>query len=161
MNKKSKLSQLMVGIASLTLSAGVLAGSSVNRVSDPFSDVADGATEFFNAGWDTSMDTSMDLAEGGMGGWKTDHMYAPDYKVVDSVDHRVEYLDGVDKGYRVSNDGALKKLDCRKGDTITDLHSQRSGVITGVKRHGTMDVTTSNGNNVRYQYVVYKVKPVK
>lgn len=142
----------MVGVASLTLSAGVWAGSSMNRVTDPVTDFFDGVTETVTtsvSGWDTP-------------DWKVDRMYEPDYMVVDHVDHRVEYLDGVDKGRMVSDEGNLRhRDDCMKGDRITNLHTNKSGIITGVKRQGTMDVMKASGENVRYQYVVFKVKPAQ
>jgi hypothetical protein len=151
MNKQLKLSKLMVTVASLALSAGVWAGSSLDRVTDPFTDFADGV----NDTWTTS------TTDWNMPDWKMDGMYTPDYMVVDKVDHRVEYLDGVDKGRIVSDEGNIRHHKCMKGDTITDLRTQRSGIITGVKSKGTMDVMKDSGHNVRYQYVIFKVKPVK
>jgi hypothetical protein len=132
--------KMMVGAASLMLSAGVWAGTSDTW--DPLGDLTEATTD-----WDTP-------------DWKMDRMYEPDYMVVDKVDHRVEYLDRVDNGHVVPNDGQLKRMECMKGDTITDLHTKKSGIITGVKRHGTMDVMTHDGKNVRYQYVIFKVKPL-
>ncbi|MCH9717978.1 MAG: hypothetical protein K0U24_06375 [Gammaproteobacteria bacterium] len=152
MSKILSLSKLMVGVASLTLSAGVWAGSSMNRVTDSVNDFFGGVTDTVTtsvSGWDTP-------------NWKVNRMYEPDYMVVDQVDHRVEYLDGVDKGQVVSDEGNLiHRDDCMKGDIITNLHTNKSGIITGVKRQGTMDVMKASGENVRYQYVVFKVKPAQ
>jgi hypothetical protein len=151
MNKKLKLSTLMAAVASLTLSAGVWAGSSLNRATDPFTDFVDGVNDTF-----TTTTSDWDAPD-----WRMERVYAPDYKVVDQVDHRVEYLDGVDKGRMASDEGNTRHLDCMKGDKITDLRTDRSGIITGIKREGTMDVMKDSGHNVRYQYVIFKVKPVK
>ena len=75
---------------------------------------------------------------------------------------KIKYLDGVDKGHKVSDQGnVIYKKDCMKGDTITNLQTKRSGVIKGVKDQGTMDVVTPSGKTVRYQYVIFKVQPVK
>ncbi len=156
MNKQLKRSKIMVGITSLALSAGVFAGTSGDWMMDPVGDFIDGTTEMMNTSahdWDNHWDRH---------DWRMRDMYEPDYMVVDKDTHHVTYLDGVDKGTEVSSEGNLPYRDgCRKGDMITDLHTKRTGIITGVKRHGTMDVMKHNGKNVRYQYVIYKVKPVK
>lgn len=89
-----------------------------------------------------------------------DDMYQPDYMVTDMDTHRVDYWDGVDKGHEVADDGAMHRYDCVKGDKLTNLHTNKSGIITGVKKQGTMDVMTKSGKTVRYQYVIFKVKPL-
>jgi hypothetical protein len=151
MNKQLQLSKLMLALASLTLSAGVWAGSFLNHTADSFTNNVNGLTETVITStndWDTP-------------DWKMNRLYTPDYMVVDKVDQRVKYLDGVDNGRMVSDEGNLRHLDCMKGDEITDLRTNRSGIITGIKREGTMDVMKDSGHNVRYQYVIFKVIPVK
>ena len=101
--------------------------------------------------------------------WATSHdhlswdgKHEADYMVTDSMDHTVKFLDGIDKGHHVSDEGAMHhKMDCMKGDKITNLHTNKSGIIKGVKHQGTVDVMTPDGKTVRYQYVTFKVKPVK
>ena len=146
MSKVSKLSKLMMGVASLTLSAGVWAGSSMDPVMDPLNDLWDGTTHV----------VTMPL-----GDWRMDPMNEPDYRIVDQADH-VRYLDRVEGGHAVSAEGnKMYSDDCLKGEVLTDLKTNRSGMITGVKNQGTMEVTTDEGNTVRYQYVNFKVAPVK
>jgi len=89
-------------------------------------------------------------------------MKDPDYMVTDSINHTVKWLDGVDQGVPVADDGLVKHpLDCMEGDTITNLHTHKSGIIKGIKHHGTMDVVMPSGKTVRYEYVTFKVKPIK
>ncbi len=146
MNKKFKLSKLMVGVASLTLSAGVFAGSSGGWDSDPWTDWVDGTAQVVSAPFT---------------GWTMDRMNHADYMLEDKMDHSIDYLDGVDPGYPVSSDGNLKyDIDCVRGDKLTNLHTKKSGIIKDIKRQGTMDVMTHDGKTVRYQYVTFTVKPL-
>ncbi len=143
MNSTSILSKLMMGMASLTLSAGVWASSSMNTMMEPVTTTTQMTADSV---WNWGMDNPMD----------------PEYLVTDKDNHKVKYLDGVDKGTKVSDQGnMMHKKDCMKGDTITNLKTKHSGVIKGVKDRGTMDVMTDSGKTVRYQYVIYKVTPVK
>lgn len=149
MSNMFNLSKVMMGIASLTLSAGVCAGSVLKPVMDPIEDVVN----WFGA---TTQAVVSPVA-----GWGMDDGNKPDYMVHDKDTHHVEFLDGVDKGHMVFDDGTMMyKHKCRKGDKITNLHTNRSGIIKGVKDHGTMDVMMPNGKTVRYQYVNYKIKPL-
>ena len=132
---KISLSHIMLGLASLTLSSSIWALGMNN----------------WNEQWDNVWGTAT-----------MDNMYDPDYRVVDKTTHAVEYLDGVEQGKAVPDAGAMKhQYDGLVGDEITDLRTQRSGIITGVKEQGTMDVMTASGKTVRYQYVTFSVKPVK
>ena len=143
MNSTSILSKLLLGMASLTLSTGMWAYSPVNTVTEPVTKTTQVATDSV---WDWGMDNPMD----------------PEYLVTDKDNNKIKYLDGVDKGQMVSDQGARHyNKDCMKGDTITNLQTKRSGVIKGVKDQGTMDVVAPSGKTVRYQYIIYKVKPVK
>jgi len=140
------LSKVMLGVASVTLSAGVWAGSTLDPVTDPLTD------------W---FDATAQAVVAPVAGWGMDDGNEPEYMVQDRDTRQVQFLDGVDKGRMVSDDGnMLYKHDCMKGDKITNLKTNRSGIIKGVKDHGTMDVTTPDGNTVRYQYVNFKVKPL-
>ena len=68
-------------------------------------------------------------------------------------------MDGLKTGRKVCSKGNMKiDHNMYKGDKITDLTTQRSGMITGIKHHGTMDVMGDNGKITRYQYVTFKVK---
>ena len=146
-----KLSKVMLGIASLTLSAGVWANSSLDRVTDP-------VTDLFGT---TAQTVTMPESDWKMEGWKMDGMMEPDYVVTDKSDHKVKYLDGIENGRVVSDEGnRIHSKDCLKGDKITNLKTQKSGIIKGVKDQGTMEVTMPNGKTVRYQYVTFKVKPL-
>lgn len=144
------LSKVMLGVASLTLSAGVWAGSTLDPVTDPLAE------------WTNWVGTTTTKVVSPVAGWGMEDGNKPDYMVRDKETHDVKFLDGVDKGHRVSHDGnMLYKHECMKGDKITNLHTNRSGIITGVKDHGTMDVMNKDGKVVRYQYVNFKIKPLK
>ena len=94
-------------------------------------------------------------------GWGMDDGNKPDYMVRDRDTHQVTFLDGLDKGRVMSDDGNMQyKHECMKGDKITNLQTHKSGIIKGVKDHGTMDVMMPNGKTVRYQYVNFKIKPL-
>ena len=143
------VSKVMLGVASLTLSASVCAGSLFEPVTDPFAEL----TEWFG--------TTTQAVVAPVAGWGMDDGNQPDYMVHDKETHQVKFLDGVDKGRVLSDDGnMLYKHECMKGDKITNLKTNRSGIIKGVKDHGTMDVMMPNGKTVRYQYVNFKVKPL-
>lgn len=151
MSKTFKLSTLMMGVASLTLSTGVWAGS-LNPITDPVTDLFNSTEQVVTT--PVSDDWKMDQ-------WRMDGMTEPDYKVTDQTNRAVRYLDGIENGRVVSDQGnTIHKKDCLKGDTLTNLKTQKSGVIKGIKDQGTMEVTTPNGNTVRYQYVTFSVKPL-
>jgi|GEM_PF-1647773 len=150
MIKMLSLSKVMMGVASLTLSAGVCAGSVLAPVTDPLEDVAN---------W---LGSTTQAVVSPVLGWGMDDGNKPDYMVHDKYTHQVKFLDGVDQGRMVSDDGNMQyKHECLKGDKITNLNTNRSGIIKGVKDHGTMDVMMPNGKMVRYQYVNYKISPLK
>ncbi len=143
MSGTSILSKLMMGMATVALSTGVWAYGPTQVVTEPVGKTAQMTKDVV---WDW--------------GWGMDNPNDPDYIVTDKNTHMVKYLDGVDKGHKMSDHGNMMYGNCMKGDTITNLHTKHSGIITGVKDKGTMDVM-KNGKTVRYQYVIYKVKPVK
>jgi hypothetical protein len=100
-----------------------------------------------------------------MRSWETlqsqyaDKTSGPDYMLTDSDNHFLGYMDGIARGCGVSDEGALHKdYSYLYGDRLTDLRTNKSGIITGVHSYGTMDVTTTEGKNVRYQYVKFKVR---
>ncbi|MFZ4077306.1 MAG: hypothetical protein ACOYKA_04895 [Legionellaceae bacterium] len=141
-----KKSKVLVAMASLSLSLGLWASSPMNLVTDPVTGVVETTTKIVT--WPLM-------------GWHMNSMHGPDYKVTDMHHGQVKFLDGIDKGHKVSDDGDMKYGHCYlKGDKITNLHTQKSGIIKGVKDQGTMDVMTPNGHTVRYQYVTFKVKPL-
>ena len=145
MNKKQNASKILLGISSITLSVGVWAGSSMNYITDPVSGL---------------FETTGKVISWPVTGWN-DTTHEADYLVTDKHHAKVMYLDGLDKGHKVSDWGDMQQRDCYlKGDTITNLHTHKSGVITGVKHQGTMDVMTPSGQTVRYNYVTFKVKPM-
>lgn len=139
------LSKIMLGVASVTLSAGVWAGSTWDPVTD-------------TANW---LGSTTQAVVAPVAGWGMEDGNEPDYMVRDKDTHQVEFLDRVEKGHMVSDDGnMLYKHEDRRGDKITNLHTNRSGIIKCVKDHGTMDVMTPDGKTVRYQYINYKIKPL-
>ncbi len=138
--RKLTLSKVAMGMASVILSAGVFAA---DPVSDWFETTGKAVT------------TPIHM-------WNEDGMPEPDYMVTDATMNTVKYLDGVEKGKEVSSEGNMMySADCWKGDTITDLKTHRSGVITGIKDQGTMDVVAPSGKTVRYQYVEFTIDPMK
>ena len=84
-----------------------------------------------------------------------------DYLLTDKDTGSHTLLDSVPDGVTVPTDSLRYNYDDTIGDTLTKLKCDRSGVITGVKEQGTMDVIGRSGKATRYQYVVFKVKPVK
>lgn len=144
MRTTSILSKLMIGMASVALSTSVFAAELTKTVTEPVGDTL----QMTKGVWDAS--------------WEMNGPHDPEYMVTDKDSQMVKYLDGLDKGNKVSDQGGmLKGKDCLMGDTITNLHTKRSGVITGVKDSGTMDVMAPSGKTVRYEYIIYKVKPMK
>lgn len=148
MYKLLKLHQLLCVAAALGLGTAAFAGSSDTDTWDAM------------GGW---MDTTTDWETVG---WPMMPVNEPEYMLTETSNHphhnRVEYWFGVDDGMEVSSEGNLPyDVDCVKGDTLTNLQTHQSGVITGIKRQGTMDVMKDSGKTVRYQYVTFKVHPTK
>lgn len=156
MNKTLNLSKVMLGLASLTLSASLWAGSPVTWVTEPVNGVIVGTGQLLTG--------TTHVVTGPLVPMKRPHMYMDtierDKYLVTQKHHKVMYLDGIKKGHMVSDWGWKHDRTYLVGDTITNLDTHRSGVITGVKHRGTMDVMTDTGQVVRYQYVTFKVKPL-
>lgn len=86
----------------------------------------------------------------------------PDYLLEDMTTGSTTRLDGLDKGMKLDDSYYITKdYSHFHGDKLTNPNSGKSGIITGVKDQGTMDVMSRHGNWVRYEYVVFKVKHVK
>ena len=144
------VSKVMLGIATLTLSTSVFASAPVHTETDPF-------TGFFQSTANVITMPRVGLQKG----WDLSGMNDPEYLVTDSHHGKSMYLDGLNKGHVVTNHGYVNyNYDDMNGDKITDLHTNKSGIIKGVKHQGTMDVMKANGHTVRYNYVVFKVKPL-
>ena len=86
--------------------------------------------------------------------------WVPDYLVTDSKEECCKsYLDGIPQGTKFDDSSYIKKdFSVFYGDKLTDLHTKKTGTITGVHDEGTMDVVTPKGNYMRYEYVTFKVK---
>jgi hypothetical protein len=100
-----------------------------------------------------------------MRSWETlqaqyaDKTSGPDYMVTDTKHRFKGYLNGIARGCASSDEGALHKdYSHLTGYKLTDMRTHRSGYITGVHHYGSMDVSTANGKNVRYQYVKFNVR---
>ena len=134
-------SKMVMGIASLVLSTGIFAQATTGNVFDPVTGFLVGTTNAVN---ETLLPTMK---------------HGPDYLISDKYNGDVKFMDGVKKGQTACSKGnAWVDPHWYKGDKITDLTTQRSGTITGVKHQGTMDVMGDNGKVTRYQYVTFKVK---
>ena len=97
-----------------------------------------------------------------VGHWhRMHHNRWTDYLLTDKDTGSHTLLDSIPDGVTVPTDSLRYNYDDTIGDTLTKLKCNRSGVITGVKEQGTMDVIGRSGKATRYQYVVFKVKPVK
>ena len=86
------------------------------------------------------------------------HNHWTDYLLTDKDTGSHTLLDSIPDGVTVPTDSLRYNYDDTIGDTLTKLKCDRSGVITGVKEQGTMDVMGHAGKVTRYQYVVFKVK---
>lgn len=140
MNGLMHSSKIMIGVASLVLSTSIFAQAS-NNVLDP-------VTGLWMATTSTVHDTLLPTMQHG-----------PEYMISNKHHHDVKWLDGVPHGQQACSKGNMKVDNhLYKGDKITDLTTHRSGTITGVKHHGTMDVMGTNGKVTRYQYITFKVK---
>ena len=134
---------VMTGIASLVLSSGAFALNSSDTVVDPVTGFFVGTTHVIT-----------DPFRPGM-------MHGTEYLVSDKHSNDVKIMDGIKNGRHVSSEGnMIVDYHMYKGDKITNLSTHRSGTITGIKHHGTMDTMGANGKIVRYQYVTFKVKPL-
>ena len=146
MNKVFNLSKITLGIAALSLSTSLWASTS-NSMWDPVNDTMEGTAEMMN-GFDT------------LGVHHA--MSGPVYIVTDTANGAMYEMDGIKCGHVVSHEGGMVMDENELvGDRITDMRTNRSGIITGIKDQGTMEVTHANGKTVRYQYVTFKVKPAK
>lgn len=144
MKKLAKLSTITLGIAAISLSTSLWASS--GSIWDPLNDTVDGSVAVVN-----------DLGTLGM-----HHMTEPVYIVTDKTTGTMYGLDGIKCGKVVSDHGNMVMHEQEViGDKITDTRTHRSGVITGIKSQGTMEVVHENGKTVRYQYVTFKIKPTK
>ena len=151
MSKLLKIPQLVCAVAALGLGTASFAGSS-DTWTDSVGDWVDSTTELV-----TTPTTDWEVV-----GWPMMPVNEPEYMLTDKSNHRVDYMFGVDDGMEMSDEGNLPyKVDCVKGDTLTNLKTHKSGVITGIKRQGTMDVMKDSGKTVRYQYVTFTVNPTK
>jgi hypothetical protein len=104
-----------------------------------------------------SLEDTGKVVHGVLFGWG--EPWNPDYLVEDMKTDAWTYLDGVPMGTKVDDPSYIHKdYSNYYGDKITDLHTKKSGIITGVKDQGTMDSVTSHGNTVRYEYVIFKIK---
>lgn len=142
------VSKIMLSMASLTLCSSVFASASGNLETDPI-------TGFFQS---TANAITMPIV-GLKNSWDMKGMKTPEYLVTNTHQGKSMYLDGLNKGHEVTNQGYVNyDYNDLNGNKITDLHTQKSGIIKGVKHQGTMDVMKANGHTVRYNYVVFKVK---
>ncbi len=143
MNKLFNLSKIALGIAALSLSTCLWASHTWDPVDDTMQGTADVMDDFDSLGMRHAMS-------------------GPVYIVTDEVTGAMYEMDGIKCGHVTSSDGnKVMNEDALKGDRITDMRTNRSGIITGIKDQGTMDVTHANGKTVRYQYVTFKIKPEK
>lgn len=147
MSKLINFSKITLGMAALSLSTSLWAGSTANMIWDPVNNTMEDTAKVID-----NFD-SLGVRHAISG---------PTYIVTDKVTGAMYEMDGIkcghvvsDKGHKVINEEALK------GDRITDMRTNRSGIITGIKDQGTMEVTHSNGKTVRYQYVTFKIHPEK
>ncbi len=143
MSKLINFSKVTLGIAALSLSTSLWAGS----MWDPVNDTMRDSTEIMNNFDSLGMRHAMS---------------GPVYIVTDKVTGAMYEMDGIKCGKVVSNKNArVMDEDALMGDRITDMRTNRSGIITGIKDQGTMEVTHDNGKTVQYQYVTFKIRPDK
>lgn len=145
MSKLINLSKLTLGIAALTLSTSLWAGSDTTW--DPVDDSMEDTTKVMSGFDDLGMHRVMS---------------GPIYIVTDKDTGTMYEMDGIKCGKVVSEESNMVMGEEELiGDKITDTRTNRSGTITGIKEQGTMDVMRPNGKTVRYQYVTFKIKPAK
>ena len=132
---------VMTGVASLVLSSGAFAMNLSDTVVDPVTGFVTETTRVITGPFHTGM------------------KHGTEYLISDKHSDDVKIMDGIKNGPHVSYMSNMKVDDnMYKGDKITNLSTHRSGTITGIKHHGTMDTIGANGKTVRYQYVTFKVK---
>ncbi|PJD94315.1 MAG: hypothetical protein CK424_00385 [Legionella sp.] len=161
MKGSMNLTKVTIGIAALTLSSGIWAQAQtvVNTVTTPVVGVFTGATNFVKQGpfWVFNKHSASNRMVG------TRVVSGQNYVVTNRHMNNV-VLDGVNNGYGgyvVSNPRYGQAVGYNlQGDRITNMTTNRTGIITGIKDQGTMDVMKPNGKMIRYQYVTYKVKPL-
>lgn len=147
MSKSRKLAILAAGIVSLSLSSVIWADSTSNMMWDPIND---------------TLKSSAKIVEGLDNLGMHHQMSSPVYIITDKESGNNYEMDGVKCGKIVSHEsGMVINEEELIGDKITDVRTNNSGVITGIKEQGTMDVTHANGKTVRYQYVTFKIHPEK
>ncbi len=154
MKKSLIAAQVILGLSSLALYTNVSASTMDDVVVDPVTGVVVGTGNLLT-------DTTTSVVNAPWYGLNPEGVIDADYMVSDPYTGEVGYLDKIERGYPVSDFGnTLVSQDYLMGDEITDLSTGKSGVITGVKHQGTMDVVGDRGVT-RYQYVTFKVKHVK
>lgn len=132
---------VITGVASLVLSSGAFALNTTDTVLDPVTGFFEGTTHVVNDTFFPEM------------------KHGTEYLISDKYSDNVKIMDGIHNGHKVSSEGNMYvDHHMYKGDKITNLTTNRSGIIKGVKDHGTMDAMGANGKMVRYQYVTFKVK---
>ncbi len=145
MSKLINLSKLTLGIAALSFSTSLWAAS--YTLWDPVNDTIDGSVEIVSGLSDLGMHHAMS---------------GPTYIVTDKDTGTMYEMDGIKCGKVVSDESSMvMDEDELIGDQITDMRTNRSGTITGIKEQGTMEVMHANGKTVRYQYVTFKIHPEK
>lgn len=144
MNKLFNLSKITLGIAALSLSTSLWAGTTESSMWDPVNDTMRGSEKMIR---------NLDV----LGAHHA--MSGPVYIVTDKYTGNMYEMDGIKCGKVVSHEGGMVMDESElMGDRITDMRTNHSGVITGIKDQGTMEVTHDNGKTVRYQYVTFKIK---
>lgn len=114
------------------------------------------AENWVSEGWDNTGK----VVHTALFGWG--HPAQSDYLLEDTTTGTTTGLDGLDNGMKIHDNSYINKnYSYFYGDQLTNRQTGKSGIITTVKDQGTMDVMSPNGNWVRYEYVVFKVKPVK
>lgn len=146
MSKVLSLSKIAAGVAALTLSSSIWA-STANMMWDPVNATMRGTGEVIE-----NFDT-LGVRHA---------MSGPVYIITDKMTGTMREMDGIKCGKVISDTGHMVvDEESVVGDTITDMRTHRSGVITGIKSQGTMEVTHKNGKTVQYQYVTFKIHPEK
>lgn len=149
MKGSSMLIKVVPCVASLLLSTGAFAMSGSDVIVDP-------VTGLVTTTGNVITGTGNIVGEVFFPMQKTHHH---EYLVTNTAYGTTSVMTGVKGGVKVSNYGdTWVHPGTFKGDKITNLHTGRTGVITGIKHQGTMDVMSNSGKTVRYQYVTFKVK---
>lgn len=153
MSKSLIFSKVALGIAALTLSTGLWAST---------------ANAFWEPVTETAKTTDRIIDDFDVFGVRH-AMSGPDYLVTDKDTGLTKEFEGIDCKHNhkhrhvISHHSDYMTMHKKEmmGDKITNMRTHRSGIITGIKDQGTMEVMYPNGRSVQYQYVTFKVKPVK